>query len=186
MPLILNNTKSCIEQLSKAHPDFLKGVTLIQEALLRLANIMNWGKNLCGACAIGSYLVFKYAEKLGLDATFVLSECHCYTILRCKKHDYIVDVTATQFSSVKLQQHLFYNNIFITEKSSLLDYNFADYYLNDYTQYIKTEKSIFKSLGRWEEQSPQYFIDHADPQLILDLHNALGVDILNNNQQNCA
>ena len=55
-------------------------------------------KDLCGACAIASYLLVKNLKKAGYKSSFVTGEYedfgnHCWT----EYSNYIIDITASQF-----------------------------------------------------------------------------------------
>lgn len=49
--------------------------------------------NMCGLCAVSSYIVFLYLNKHGLKPIFRMTNSHCWIELE----DCFVDLTATQF-----------------------------------------------------------------------------------------
>lgn len=53
----------------------------------------DWYDNLCGACAVGSYLLMAALARKGIKVKAAIAPGHCFLIYK----DKIIDVTATQF-----------------------------------------------------------------------------------------
>lgn len=49
--------------------------------------------DMCGFCAVSSYIVFLYLSKRGFKPKFMLADCHCWI----EVDNHFVDLTATQF-----------------------------------------------------------------------------------------
>lgn len=94
-------------------------------------------EDLCGACAIASYTLYKALQNKGYRPTLVCAvngfEGHCWVELR----GHIIDVTATQFDPELPLVHV----VPVNEQ----EFDFTDLYLN---------KQALKETSSWRAQSP--------------------------------
>lgn len=85
------------------HPDVERISSKVRARVVRwVANNQDVGNDLCGACAIASYTLWRALRAIGRQARLVAVEggfsAHCWVELS----GYVVDITATQFGGPKI------------------------------------------------------------------------------------
>jgi len=122
--------------------EYLEIASYIRKSIYKecvLKDLVSFGKNMTGACAISSYALYKALKNKGLKVKFVLGHFDYYLNKHCwiEYKDKIIDITATQFGN-----------------------NFSDVFVTD----IKNERykdrryniAALSEVNDWLQQSPRY------------------------------
>ena len=130
---------------------------VIKVAKLVRDKVTRWTKdnrdvddNLCGACAIASYTLWRVLNTLGYSPTFACiytPDCsHCWIEIG----DKMLDITATQFGE---------SEIFVASPDHWINYflnddSFDDDYIVDDTIEVLKNKQAISTVKDWSSQSP--------------------------------
>lgn len=96
--------------------------------------------DLCGACAIASYTLWRVLRAAGSDATFVSNtdgdDAHCWV----EAHGHVIDITATQYGGPEVA---------IFRVGQIPEWGYAYSF-----EFKLTNRQAVEMVRLWEEQSP--------------------------------
>ncbi len=104
-----------------------------------------------GACAIGSYILYRILKKKSYDAEFILLEsyiCHCFVRL----NGFILDITVKQFETFEKELP----NILIIKENRYFKHvpELKKCYLDNKTF---SNRNALNKIKSWDDQSPFYY-----------------------------
>lgn len=134
------------------HPDVERVAERVRAKVVRwVAGNPNIGNNLCGACAIASFALWRSLRAIGRQAKLVASiddgySAHCWVELS----SHVVDITATQFGGPRIA---------IFKAGEIPDWAYEEVYVSGRKL---VDAAAVKNIEQWDQQSPIVYKSKID------------------------